>query len=288
MTSRTPNVAQALKDGIDQGLDLLDTEKLLLHAMARSDQGRAWLRAHGCDALTPAQAHAYATTCLRRLDGEPLAYITGERGFYGLDLKVDARVLDPRPDTETLVDWALEILDHIPSPQVADLGTGSGAIALAIQHQRPDAWVLAVDASADALAVAQANAQRLKLPVCFALGSWLSPLASHAPKEGLDLIVSNPPYIAEGDPHMIALHHEPREALTSGSDGLDDIRHIVAHSPQHLRAGGWLLFEHGHDQATAVQALMHTQGFESVQSRNDLTGIARCTGGIWNRDPNAR
>jgi len=287
MTSTTPTLAQVVKNSVDRGLNLLDAERLLLHAIGQSDQGRAWLRAHGGNALTPEQTQANATLCLRRLNGEPLAYITGERGFYGLNLRVDARVLDPRPDTETLVDWALDVLSNSPSPQVVDLGTGSGAIALAMQHQRPGARVLAVDASADALAVAHANAQRLNLPVCFVLGSWLSPLANHSYPEKWHLIVSNPPYIAEEDPHMAALHHEPRQALTSGPDGLDDIRHIVDNAPMHLRSGGWLLLEHGHDQAPAVQALMQTRGFTTVQSRNDLAGIARCTGGIWSAAPNA-
>ena len=200
---------------------------------------------------------------------------------------MDARVLDPRPDTETLVDWALDVLRPVPSPQVADLGTGSGAIALALQHHRPDARVLAVDASAPALAVAQSNAQRLNLPVVFACGSWLAPLATHAAPRGMHLIATNPPYIAEGDPHLSALRHEPLEALTSGSDGLDDIRHIVSHAPPHLCSGGWLLLEHGHDQAQAVQNLLRTRGFEAVQSRNDLAGITRCTGGIWRGQPNA-
>jgi len=287
MNPTTPTVAELVQNSLARGLELLDIERLLLQAIGQSNQGRAWLRAHGGDALTPEQTQAYATVCLRRLNGEPLAYITGERGFYGLNLMVDARVLDPRPDTETLVDWALDVLSNTPSPQVADLGTGSGAIALALQHQRPDARVLAVDASADALAVAHANAQRLNLPVCFALGSWLSPLANPSTQERWHLIVSNPPYIAEGDPHMAALHHEPRQALTSGPDGLDDIRHIVDNAPTHLHSGGWLLLEHGHNQAAAVQVLLQTRGFTAVQSRHDLAGIARCTGGVWSAAPNA-
>ena len=269
------------------GLTTLESDLLMLHTFGKGTNERAWLRINAGETLSTESAIVFLAFSSRLLQGEPLAYITGERGFYGLNLKVDARVLDPRPDTETLVDWALDVLSNTPSPQVADLGTGSGAIALALQHQRPDARVLAVDASADALAVAHANAQRLNLPVCFALGSWLSPLANHSLPEKWHLIVSNPPYIAEGDPHMAALHHEPRQALTSGPDGLDDIRHIVDNAPMHLRSGGWLLLEHGHDQAPAVQALMQTRGFAAVQSRNDLAGIARCTGGIWSAAPNA-
>jgi release factor glutamine methyltransferase len=208
--------------------------------------------------------------------GEPVAYLTGRKEFYGLPLQVDARVLDPRPDTETLVDWALEVMAPLASPRVVDLGTGSGAIALALQSQRADAQVLAVDASTDALAVAQANGERLGLPVRFQAANWLAGV------EGMfDAIVSNPPYIASADPHLAALTHEPLQALASGSDGLDDIRTIVAQAPNHLRAGGWLLLEHGYDQAEAVQALLLAQGFHQVQSRTDLAGVDRCTGGRW-------
>ena len=189
---------------------------------------------------------------------------------------MDARVLDPRPDTETLVDWALELLAPLAAPRVLDLGTGSGAIALALQHQRPDAQVSAVDASTDALAVAQANAARLGLAVQFARGDWLRGVAGQ-----FDVIVSNPPYIAAADPHLAALRHEPLQALASGADGLDDIRSIVAQAPTHLQPGGWLLLEHGWDQAEAVQALLRAAGGEQVQSRKDLAGIARCSGGQW-------
>jgi release factor glutamine methyltransferase len=205
-----------------------------------------------------------------------VAYLTGRKEFYGLALEVDARVLDPRPDTETLVDWALEVLADWNAPRIVDLGTGSGAIALALQQQRPDASVWAVDASADALAVAGANAQRLGLNVQFALGSWLQALA---PGQQFDAIVTNPPYIRADDPHLAALTHEPLSALTSGADGLADIRAIIDQSPAHLAPGGWLLIEHGWDQAPAVQQLLRAAGFAAVQSRNDLAGIARCSGG---------
>jgi release factor glutamine methyltransferase len=182
----------------------------------------------------------------------------------------------PRPDTETLVEWALQCLQDRTSPTVLDLGTGSGAIALAIQHARPDAKVSAVDRSADALAVARANAQRLRLPVRFAEADWLE-----GAQTDLDLIVSNPPYVAAGDPHLVPLSHEPLAALASGTDGLDDIRRIVEAAPAHLREGGWLLLEHGYDQAASVRALLARRGFAQVQSRDDLAGIARCSGGIW-------
>jgi release factor glutamine methyltransferase len=158
-----------------------------------------------------------------------------------------------------------------------DLGTGSGAIALALKHTRPDANVQAVDASEDALAVARSNAERLGLDLGFHLGSWLTPLASHT----FDAIVSNPPYVAIDDEHLAALKHEPLSALASGQDGLDDIRTIVGQSTHHLNEGGWLLLEHGYDQAHAVQTLLGNQGFVNVQSRHDLAGILRCTGGQW-------
>lgn len=280
-------VAHCLSHATQAGLPALDAELLMLFVLDRRPTERAWLRTHGSETLSEGAKAIFQLLCQRRLGGEPLAYITGERGFYGLSLAVDARALDPRPDTETLVDWALDVLAGFQAPRVADLGTGSGAIALALQHHRPDAWVVAVDASAGALAVAQSNARRLSLPVVFALGSWFTPLVTHAAVESMHLIVSNPPYIAEGDPHLPALHHEPTEALTSGADGLDDIRHIVSHAPTHLRAGGWLLLEHGHDQAPDVQVLLAARGFNEVQSRNDLGGNTRCTGGIWPGSSNA-
>ena len=259
-----------------RGLARIDAQRLLLHVLKRPQDGRAWLIAHEHDPLTPADVQALDAAVTRRLAGEPLAYITGWREFYGLALQVDRRVLDPRPDTETLVDWALEVLAPLPAPRILDLGTGSGAIALTLQHRRPDAEVHAVDASADALAVARANAARLQLPVRFSHGSWLSPVSGH-----FHLIASNPPYVADGDPHLPALAHEPRGALVSGADGLTDLRHIVQHAPPHLHPGGWLLLEHGWDQAAAVRALLAQAGFAQIQSRRDLSDIERCSGGQW-------
>jgi release factor glutamine methyltransferase len=274
VNATTPTLAQALNQAHTLGLARIDAQLLLLHALGRPDAGRAWLLAHDTDAMDEAAHTQFIALCQRRAAGEPVAYLTGRKEFYGLPLQVDARVLDPRPDTETLVDWALEVMAPLASPRVVDLGTGSGAIALALQSQRADAQVLAVDASTDALAVAQANGERLGLPVRFQAANWLTGV------EGMfDAVVSNPPYIASADPHLAALTHEPLQALASGSDGLDDIRTIVAQAPNHLRAGGWLLLEHGYDQAEAVQALLLAQGFRQVQSRADLAGIARCTGG---------
>lgn len=267
---------QALHQAQQAGLDRIDAQLLLLHVLGRPDAGRAWLLTHDTDTLTAAQQQVFDGLCARRLAGEPVAYLTGRKEFYGLALHVDARVLDPRPDTETLVDWALEVLGDWPAPRIVDLGTGSGAIALALQHERRDAQVWAVDASADALAVARGNALRLGLGVQFAQGSWLQVLA---PEQIFDAIVTNPPYIAANDPHLSSLTHEPLSALASGTDGLDDIRAIIDQAPAHLAPSGWLLIEHGWDQATAVQELLRAAGFAQVQSRNDLAGIARCTGG---------
>lgn len=267
-------ISEALTAAQAQAIPRLDAQLLLLHALGRSPHERAWLLAHDSDPLSPATQSRFQELVRRRAGGEPLAYLTGVKEFFGLPLHVDGRVLDPRPDTETLVEWALECMAALPAPRVVDLGTGSGAIALALKHSRPDARINAIDASVDALAVAQANAQHLGLEVTFMQGNWLAGM-----EDTFDLIVSNPPYIAESDPHLAALGHEPRQALTAGADGLDDIRTLVAQAPTHLRPGGWLLLEHGWDQAAAVRALLTAAGLEAVQSRQDLSGIERCSGG---------
>ena len=268
-------LAQALRQAQALGLERLDAQWLLLAMLERPAQDRAWLLAHDEQTLPETAATRWSDVITQRSQGVPLAYLTGRKAFYNLDLQVDARVLDPRADTETLVDWALERVQELTSPTVLDLGTGSGAVALAIAHQCPQAQVSASDVSPDALAVAQANAQRLGLPVQFALGEWLQPWAG----QRFDLIVSNPPYVAEADPHWPGLRHEPRLALAAGPDGLDALRWLVAHAADHLTPGGWLLLEHGHDQADAVQDLMRSQGWLNVQSRLDKAGIRRCTGG---------
>jgi release factor glutamine methyltransferase len=206
-----------------------------------------------------------------------MAYLRGDQEFFGLQLQVDARVLVPRPDTETLVNWALEKVDPANGVRVLDLGTGSGAIALAIASQRQLSTVCATDASEDALAMARSNAQRLGLPVQFHAGSWLDAVPGHT----FDVIVTNPPYIAEHDPHLAALTHEPLSALVAGADGLSDIRTIVADAPKALLPGGWLLIEHGFDQAAKVRSLLQAAGFVQVSSRTDLAAIERCSGGQW-------
>ncbi len=273
-------VQVALLRAQKHGMAKIDARILLLHTLGKSTSDLAWLVANDNNPINTLQADAYSALCARRRAGEPVAYIVGHKEFYGLKLAVDQRVLDPRDDTETLVDWALALLPTTAGQntlKALDLGTGSGAIALAIQSKRPQVQVHASDASTDALTVAQANAASHRLPVQFHQGSWLEAVKA----QQFDLIVSNPPYIASADPHLTALTHEPLSALASGADGLDDIRSIIAQAPAHLSVGGWLLLEHGYDQAEAVRALLTTQGFSQVESRNDLSDIARCSGGQW-------
>ena len=264
-------VADALRAAKALGLDRLDAQLLLGHVLARP---RSWLAAHDDAVLNDAQGAAVDAALARRAAGEPLAYIVGEHGFHGLMLRVDANVLVPRPDTEVLVDWALELLAGRADPRVADLGTGSGAIALAVKHACPAAAVTATDISPAALAVARSNAERLGLAVTFELGAWWAALEGRR----FDLVLSNPPYIAGADPHLPALRHEPTLALTPGGDGLDALRDIISGADPHLEPGGWLLLEHGFDQADAVQALLRDRGFSDIRTRRDLGGQPRCTG----------
>ena len=274
---------QALEMARTTGVDRLDAHLLLLHALSKTESDRAWLLAHDGDTLEQSVATTFRALTLRRAAGEPLAYIVGYKEFFGLTLTVDSRVLVPRPDTETLVEWSLEVLRLQTTPatlDIADLGTGSGAVALAIAHslkaQARLAQIVAVDASRDALDVARANAKELALEVRFVQSHWLEAVSGN-----FHLIASNPPYVAAGDPHLAALVHEPLEALAAGADGFDDIRQIVRQAPDSLHSGGWLLLEHGYDQADAVCQLLAREGFRQVQSRFDLAGIARCTGGQW-------
>ena len=228
------------------------------------------------EASTEVSAH-FAQLCERRLAGEPMAYLLGEREFFGLDLQVSPAVLIPRPDTETLVEQALLRLPA--SARVLDLGTGSGAVALALAHARPDAEVWALDVSAPALAQAEANGQRLGLQVTWRLSDWFAAVAG----ERFALLVSNPPYIAADDPHLQQgdLRFEPAGALTDFADGLSAIRQLAAGAPAHLLPGGWLLIEHGWQQADAVQAILRQTGFAEVASWQDLAGHQRVSGGRW-------
>ena len=239
---------------------------------------RAWLLSHPEYLLSDAQHVRYKTLFERRLSGEPIAYLIGEREFYGLTFKVTPATLIPRPETELLVELALQRIPQNGACCVLDLGTGSGAIALSIAHARPDAEVVAADASVAALEVAQFNAQHLGLNnVRFLHSDWFAAIqGAH-----FDLIVSNPPYVADGDTHLMQgdLRFEPRSALASGADGLDDIRQIILQAKAHLNPDGWLLLEHGHDQAAQVRALLQQAGNTEVFSALDLAGIERVSGG---------
>ncbi|MEN5260511.1 peptide chain release factor N(5)-glutamine methyltransferase [Stenotrophomonas hibiscicola] len=252
-----------------------EAELLLLHVL---DRPRSWLFAHATDPLAANDQAAFEALLARRVAGEPVAYLTGRRGFWTLDLEVDPATLIPRPETELLVELALERLPPDQSLQLADLGTGSGAIALALASERPQAQVLATDASPGALAVAARNAARHDLRnVRFAEGGhdWYAPLQGAR----FDLIASNPPYIASDDPHLEQgdLRFEPATALASGPDGLDDIRRIVDGGQAHLRPEGWLLIEHGWDQGAAIRALFDAAGFVEVQTVQDLEQRDRIT-----------
>ncbi len=289
--------------GPDAGSARIEVQMLLQQVLGVS---RAHLLAHPEQALNEAQEASCRTLLQRRLAGEPLAYILGEREFFGLNFRVTRATLIPRPETELLVELALQRIPSPPAPlpqvgegrsasplpltgeggrqagrgfRVLDLGTGSGAIALSIAHARPDIEVTAVDASQEALDVARENARRLNIGNVRLLRSdWLSTLAG----ERFDLIVSNPPYIAENDAHLAQgdLRFEPRGALASGTDGMDDIRRIVAGAKEHLNRGGWLLFEHGYDQAERARERLGAAGYAEVFSAHDLAGIERVSGGM--------
>ncbi len=256
----------------------LEAQILLCLAL---DKPRSWLIAHDRELIESAPATAFAALLERRQGGEPIAYISSEREFYGLSFKVNPDVLIPRPETELLVELALARLPEHRACRVLDLGTGSGAIAIALAKLRPQAAVTAVDLSHDALEVARANARRLNAAnLEFAEGAWYAALP---PGSRFEAIVSNPPYIAAGDPHLAQgdVRFEPPAALASGADGLDDIRAIIGGAPAHLSPGGWLLFEHGYDQAEACRRLLQQSGFREIASAADLAGIARVTLGRY-------
>jgi release factor glutamine methyltransferase len=255
-------------------LDPVDQRILVCHALGIS---RTAMITQSERALTAEEAARVSGLLQRRLEGEPVAYIVGRREFFGLDFETTPAVLIPRPDTELLVELALARLP--PRGKVLDMGTGSGAIAVAIAHSRPDADVSALDVSEEALAVAARNAQRNRARVRFLHSDWFGAVAG----ERFDLIVSNPPYIADGDRHLSEgdLRFEPSGALTDFADGLSALRTIVAGAPSRLAAGSWLLMEHGYDQALAVRGLLSAAGYTDVQSWQDLAGIERVSGGRW-------
>ncbi|MHC9084784.1 peptide chain release factor N(5)-glutamine methyltransferase [Luteimonas sp. RIT-PG2_3] len=258
-------------------IDDVDAQHLLAHVL---DKPHSWLYAHADAVLPPHVAERFDALVARRSRGEPVAYLTGRRGFHDLDLMITADTLIPRPETEVLVELALQRLRPRTPARVADLGTGSGAVGLAIARARPEVAVVATDRSVAALAVARGNAAALGIAnVSFREGDWYAALDS----QRFELIASNPPYIAGDDPHLGEgdLRFEPRGALTPGGDGLDAIRWIIAGAPAHLQPQGWLLLEHGHDQGGAVRALLSAAGFVEVATEPDLEHRDRVSLGQW-------
>ena len=269
-------VAQALAAAKARGLDALDAQILLARCLR---QLRTWLIAHPEAQVGAPQLAEFLAQVARRSRREPLAYLLGEREFYGLNLHVRPGVLIPRPETEVLVDWGLEILGkqlaNVDCPQAIDLGTGSGAIGLAIKKACPRTQVIAGDASETALEVARINAARLGLELEFRQGDWWAV----AMNRSFHLALCNPPYIAAHDKHLSALLYEPIEALAPGGDGLGALRAVIRGARIHLYPAGWLLVEHGFDQADAVRALMRDNALAEVETRRDFAGHERCTGG---------
>lgn len=261
--------------GLDQGEGRLEAQVLLAKALGVN---RAYLIAHAEDSPDEVLLNRYHVMLERRLSGEPVAYILGEKEFYGLNLQVGPGVLIPRPETELLVELVLERIPVDRPAHLLDLGTGSGAIAIALARHRPLAMVSAVDRSLAALDIAQANAVRLGLTnISFLESDWFAAIAGKA----FDLIVSNPPYVADNDPHLLQgdVRFEPEGALKGGETGLDCIRKIASEAGAHLQPGGWLLFEHGYDQATACREILQNLGFVDVGSARDLAGIPRASYG---------
>lgn len=272
-----PDIRHALTEATQRLGDRVDAEVLLAYALSKP---RSWLIAHADDQLSLEHASAYTLLIEQREAGEPVAYITGRRGFWSLDLEVTPDTLIPRPETELLVELALERLPLGKACHVLDLGTGSGAIALAIARERTQAQVIATDASVEALAVAQRNARRHHIGnVSFVQGNWFTPVGDRR----FDVIVSNPPYIESSDPHLQQgdLRFEPMSALASGKDGLDDIRFIVRDAGLHLVPGGWLLFEHGWNQGDAARTLLRDAGFVELSTASDLEQRDRVSLGRW-------
>jgi release factor glutamine methyltransferase len=266
-------------------IDPVDARVLLCHVVQR---GSAYVAAHPEIELRPADRDRYAELVARRVRGEPVAYLTGHREFYGKPFRVSPATLIPRPETELLVDLALERLPHDGAARVMDLGTGTGCIAISIASERSRLRILGIDSSREALALARRNAlDRGVGNVAFLQSDWYSALR---PGERFDLIVSNPPYVAAGDPHLEKgdLRFEPRVALDGGRDGIEALRAIIVGAGVHLAGNGWILVEHGFDQAERVRGLLIEQGYESVFSARDLAGIERASGGRLTPDSTAR
>lgn len=254
-----------------------DAEILLAHAL---DCTRTYLRIWPQRTLTIEQRDQFLKLLARRLEGEPIAYLTGQRDFWDMTLEVSPDTLIPRPETETLIELALAKIPLDATWRIADLGTGSGAIALTIARERPRCQLTATDISPATLAIAHRNAEQLKVNnVTFTKGPWCAPLANAQ----FEMIVSNPPYIHPDDPHLQQgdLRFEPLNALQSGADGLADIRIICAEARKHLRPAGWLLLEHGYDQGTAVPAILHELGYQQIHTEKDLAKNDRVSLGAW-------
>jgi release factor glutamine methyltransferase len=273
------SVSAALTHARSRGIARLDAQLMLARLMGAT---RTWLIAHDDALLSAGVALRWADWLERRSSGEPLAYLLGEKEFRGLVLEVTPAVLVPRPETELLVDWADTLLRRGTGREtVVDLGTGSGAIALAVKHEHPRSRVVATDASREALAVARGNARRLSLAVELVEATWWRGLEGRR----FHLVLANPPYVREDDPALEFLRHEPHSALTPGGDGLGAFRAIVADAADHLRADAWLLFEHGFDQAAPVRRLLDAAGFVDAETRHDLAGQPRATGARWPAAP---
>jgi len=277
------NVAQILDDattqiaaalGLDKRVARLEARVLASHGWAVET---AWLIAHDTDALSDKQIAAFQSLLLLRLEGQPIAYLIGTREFYGRPFLVTPDVLIPRPDTELLVELALERIPPDRSMDILDLGTGSGCIAITLALERPLARITAADRSTAALAVAHRNAEHLGARVEFMTSNWFAAFSGRK----FDLIVSNPPYVAAADPHLIRgdVRFEPLSALTAGQDGLDDLRQLTRSAREHLQVGGTLLMEHSYDQAEAVQGLLRTHGINDAYGWADLAGVSRVSGG---------
>jgi release factor glutamine methyltransferase len=274
----TCTIVDALRR-MGSGTAVIEARALLRHVLGCDN---SYLIVHGDQALTIGQEQAFETLAARRRSGEPVAYLTGRREFYGLEFKVTPAVLIPRPETERLVELVLERIPAQSEARVLDLGTGSGCVAIAIAQQRPRARIVAIDAVAEAVALARENAARHGMRhLSILLGDWFAPV----PGERFDVIAANPPYVAVGDPHLGAgdLRFEPQSALVAGPEGTECIAAIVAAARDHLNPGGWLLFEHGHDQAARARARLNGAGFSAVFTVCDLAGLERVSGGRWRK-----
>ena len=267
------SIAAALQ-AARQTIPIAEARLLLCHQLGCAP---TWLEAHRDDPLNATQQAVFDAMVARRAAGEPVAYLCGTREFYGRDFGVSPAVLIPRPETELLVEFVLKKAKDVARPRILDLGTGSGCIAITLAVERPQAQVNAADASVAALAVASENGRRLGASVRFVASDWFAAFGA----EQFDVVVANPPYVSANDPHLAQsdLRHEPITALQSGADGLAAIRQILAYAPEHLQPGGWLLLEHGYDQALSVAGLLAVAGLEAIEQHRDLAGIVRVSAG---------